>query len=305
MKDLWGDNWKEKRYTRKSQLAFSHKDSVFRTFNPNKPAKYLKDALEISKKHKNTVVEAKNGSNDLKLCLNGEVIAFYSNIFKTIDGKSIPATRLSTFWSDIPWEGISNEGGVKLNNGKKPEKLMRRIIESVTLENDIVLDYHLGSGTTSAVAHKLKRQYIGIEQIQNQIKLSLTRLNNVVNSDSSGISKAVNWQGGGSFTYLELKKYNQTFIDQIEEVKDTESLLQIWEQMKAKSFLNYNIDIQKQDAHIEDFKALELSQQKEHLIELLDKNQLYVNLSSLNDKDFKVSKEEKEVTQDFYQLKKD
>ncbi|MBK7878932.1 MAG: hypothetical protein IPJ83_00010 [Saprospiraceae bacterium] len=74
--------------------------------------------------------------------------------------------------------------------------------------------------------------------------------------------------------------------------------------MKAKSFLNYNVDLQKQEAQIEDFKALNLEEQKQHLVELLDKNQLYVNLSSLNDKDFEVSAEEKKVTQDFYQLKK-
>lgn len=303
LKEIWGENWKEKRYARKSQLALLNKDFVFRTFNPNKPAKYLKDALDKSKKQKNKIIEATSGSSDIKLCLNGEVIAFYSNIFKTIDGESIPATRLSTFWSDIPWEGISNEGGVKLNNGKKPEKLLRRIIESVAFEQDIVLDYHLGSGTTAAVAHKINRQYIGIEQIQNQIDLSLSRLNTVIDGDSSGISKVVDWKGGGSFTYLELKKHNQTFIEQIEEAKDTKALLTIWEQMKAKSFLNYNVDIKKQDEHIEDFKALSLKEQKQHLCELLDKNQLYVNLSSLNDKDFECTDEEKQVTQDFYQIK--
>ena len=75
--------------------------------------------------------------------------------------------------------------------------------------------------------------------------------------------------------------------------------------MKLKSFLNYNVDIQKQDEHINEFKKLKLAQQKEHLIELLDKNQLYVNLSSLNDKDFACTTAEKKVTQDFYQLKKD
>ena len=98
---------------------------------------------------------------------------------------------------------------------------------------------------------------------------------------------------------------NKEFIvEQIEEAKDSKAFLKIWEQIKAKSFLNYNVDIQKQDEHIEEFKKLELAQQKEHLIELLDKNQLYVNLSSINDKDFEVSKDEKEVTNDFYQIKK-
>ena len=74
--------------------------------------------------------------------------------------------------------------------------------------------------------------------------------------------------------------------------------------MKTKSFLSYNVDIQKQEEHIEDFKALTLEEQKKHLVELLDKNQLYVNLSSLKDKDFAISAEEKKATQDFYQLKK-
>ena len=104
--------------------------------------------------------------------------------------------------------------------------------------------------------------------------------------------------------YLELKKYNQAFIEQIEESKTTDELLQIWDQMKGKSFLNYNVDIQKQEAHLEEFKTLSFEEQKQHLCELLDKNQLYVNRSNLEDELFNCSEEEKKVTNDFYQLKK-
>jgi len=209
------------------------------------------------------------------------------------------------FWQDIKTTGaIANERGVQLSDGKKPEKLLHRIIDMTTEEGDIVLDYHSGSGTTAGVAHKMKRQWITIEQIDNQIDLSLNGLNNVIKGDKTGVSELVNWQGGGSFTYLELKKYNQTFIEQIEEAKDSKALLVIWEQMKAKSFLNYNVDMQKQEEHIEEFKKLELSQQKEHLAELLDKNQLYVNLSSINDKDFECTNNEKKTSRDFYQIKK-
>lgn len=182
--------------------------------------------------------------------------------------------------------------------------LLKRIIELTTNPMDLVLDYHVGSGTTVAVAHKLNRQYIGIEQLDYKENDSVIRLKNVINGDSTGISKIIDWQGGGSFVYLELKQYNQTFIEQIGEAKDSETLLQIWEQMKAKSFLNYNVDIKKQDAHLEEFKALSLAEQKQHLCELLDKNQLYVNLSSLNDTDFACTEEEKKVTNDFYQIKK-
>jgi adenine-specific DNA-methyltransferase len=134
--------------------------------------------------------------------------------------------------------------------------------------------------------------------------VAVERLKKVIEGEQGGISKSVNWQGGGSFVYLELKKYNQTFIEQIEEAKDTKALLQIWEQMKAKSFLNYNVDIKKQEEHIEEFKTLTLKEQKQHLCEILDKNQLYVNLSSLEDADFACSDDEKKVTKDFYQIKK-
>jgi len=187
----------------------------------------------------------------------------------------------------------------------KPELLIHNIIKSCTEEDDIVLDYHLGSGTTAAVAHKMNRQYIGIEQIDDVVKNVITyRIDKVIKGENGGVSELTEWKGGGEFVYLELKKYNQTFVEQIEAAIDTKSVLKIWEEMKAKSFLNYNVDIQKQEAHIEEFKALTLAKQKQHLVELLDKNQLYVNLSSLNDKDFSVTAEEKKVTQDFYQLKK-
>ncbi|MBN8648318.1 MAG: hypothetical protein J0L55_10215, partial [Caulobacterales bacterium] len=130
------------------------------------------------------------------------------------------------------------------------------------------------------------------------------RLKNVIAGDESGISKAVSWQGGGSFVYCELKRYNQEFIDQIESAADSKALLKVWQAMKAKSFLNYNVDLKKQDEHLEDFKALKLKDQKALLVSLLDKNQLYVNLSSMNDKGFECSTAEKQVTRDFYQIDK-
>jgi adenine-specific DNA-methyltransferase len=192
---------------------------------------------------------------------------------------------------------------LNFNSYPKPESLIGFLIKAVTEDGDLVLDYHLGSGTTSAVAHKMNRQYIGIEQMDYIETVAVERLKKVIESEQGGISKSVNWQGGGSFIYLELKKYNQSFIEQIEEAKDTKALLQIWEQMKAKSFLNYNVDIKKQDEHLEEFKALSLAEQKQHLCELLDKNQLYVNLSSLNDADFACTEEEKRLNRDFYKMK--
>ncbi len=189
--------------------------------------------------------------------------------------------------------------------GQKPEKLIERILQASSDEGDIILDFHLGTGTTCAVAHKMNRQYIGIEQLDYIEYLTIGRLKNVISGeDQSGISKDIFWKGGGSFTYLELKKYNQTFVDKIQEAKDVKMLLTIWDEMKAKSFMSYNIAIQKQEEHLEEFKQLVFEEQQKLLITLLDKNQLYVNLSSLDDKDFECSEEEVKVTKDFYQLQK-
>jgi adenine-specific DNA-methyltransferase len=103
---------------------------------------------------------------------------------------------------------------------------------------------------------------------------------------------------------MELKKYNQAFIEKIIEAKNPAQLMKIWEDMKEKSFLNYNIDLKKQEEHLAEFSALSLDEQKAHLVEILDKNQLYINLSSINDADFKVSSDEKLITNDFYRLAK-
>jgi adenine-specific DNA-methyltransferase len=252
--------------------------------------------------------------------MNNNVIYYLKEYADVVDNKIFRKVDMNNLWLDyeISSAGISEEGDVKLKRGKKPEGLLKRIIEIGTNdESDIVLDYHLGSGTTAAVAHKMKRQYIGIEQLDYGKNDSTIRLRNVIGKltkesgemfeklqfDQSGISKAVNWQGGGEFVYCELKKYNQSFIEQIEEAETSEQLLSIWEEMKVHSFLNYNVDIKKQDEAIEDFKQLSIETQKQHLCEILNKNQLYVNLSSIDDEDYKVSADDKRLTRDFYEIK--
>lgn len=216
----------------------------------------------------------------------------------------ITKKQYSNFYNfEKEYNNVSKQGGVEFRNGKKPEELLKFLIELFSKEGDLVLDYHLGSGTTSAVCHKLNRRFIGLEQIQNQIDLAINRLSNVINGDETGISKEVNWKGGGEFVYLELKKYNQAFIDKIEITDNIDELLKIWEAMKTKSFLNYNVDIKKQDENIQEFKALNLKEQKQHLVEILDKNQLYTNLSSINDLEFGCDAEEIKITNEFYQTK--
>jgi adenine-specific DNA-methyltransferase len=302
-KKKYGDLWSSIIKVMIEDFAYKNASNVVSVRDPHKPTEKLKELMAKSK-NEEKVIEYQREDGSTMYLYKGGALAFYSNKMQELDGKMEVTELLTDFWNHISWAGIANEGGVKLKNGKKPEKLIKQIIELATNENDIVLDYHIGSGTTTAVAHKLNRQYIGLEQLNYGDNDSVTRMKNVIAGDATGISKAVNWKGGGEFVYLELKKYNQNFIEQIESAKDTKAVLKIWEEMKAKSFLNYNVDLQKQEEHIEEFKALTLAEQKQHLVELLDKNQLYVNLSSLNDIDFAVSADEKKVTQDFYQLKK-
>jgi len=103
---------------------------------------------------------------------------------------------------------VAEEGDVDFRNGKKPERLLKFIIELFTEKKDIILDFHLGSGTTCAVAHKLERPYIGIEQMDYIEDIAGERMKKVVEGEQGGISKAVNWKGGGSFIYAELKEIN-------------------------------------------------------------------------------------------------
>jgi adenine-specific DNA-methyltransferase len=311
-KKKWGEYWKVIRDQMISAFALENPEIVVSIRDPHKPTKELKKLLNQSKKFKDEVLvydktsldQNEEGNGNRGFVINGGALSFFSNKVREIDGKIAPTELLTDFWKDLSWDGIAKEGGVKLKNGKKPERLIKRIVElSTDSENEIVMDFHLGSGTTAAVAHKLGFQYIGIEQLDYGGNDSVVRLKNCIDKDQSGISKIVDWKGGGSFVYLELKKYNQTFIDQIEAAKDTQTILDIWEQMKAKSFLNYNVDIQEQEKHLEEFKADSLKNQKQLLLKLLDLNQLYVNFSSLDDKDFACTVEEKATTKDFYQIK--
>ena len=189
--------------------------------------------------------------------------------------------------------------GEKVFSNPKPLELIKDFVLIGSAQDDIVLDFHAGSGTTAHAVLQLNREDGGERQF-----IICEQMDYVETVTSKRIEKVIQKNNSGDFVYLELKKYNQTFIEQIEEVQDSNALLQVWEQMKTKSFLNYNVDIKKQDEHLEEFKLLSLAEQKQHLCELLDKNQLYVNLSSLNDADFACTEEEKRVTQDFYQLKK-
>ena len=197
--------------------------------------------------------------------------------------------------------------------GQKPETLLERIIDVSTKKGDIVLDYHLGSGTTCAVAHKMGRQYIGIEQMDYIEDIAVERMKKVIGKevkkdgellesaefDNGGISKSVDWQGGGEFIYFELAKYNQAFIDEIAKA-DENTILKCYDEIIDKAFLNYDVEAEKLEKEKDGFKSLSIDNQKEFLISILNKNQLYKNLSEMGDKNLSVDEKDKQLTKDFY-----
>lgn len=211
--------------------------------------------------------------------------------------------KLEDFWLDI--YSTDRYRSEMLNFvGQKPEALIERILSIGTSESDIVLDYHLGSGTTAAVAHKMNRQYIGIEQLDYGENDSVVRLQNVINGDQTGISKSVNWQGGGSFVYLELAKKNETALEQISDCKSLEELTELFDELCSKYFLHYNVRVKefRKEIESERFKQLNLKQQKEMFSRMLDLNQLYVNTDDRHDKNTGLTEDDIAITEDFYQL---
>lgn len=280
-------------------FALKNADKVFRTAAIGGGARKKRiNTIEKSKKHKGKVFVHPNDDIPEFYILNGEGIVFYKTKVFELNGVRLTGSVITDVWTDISWTGIANEGMVILKNGKKPEKLMQRIIDMLTKEGDYVMDYHAGSGTTLAVAHKLKRKYIGIEQLNYKGNDSFVRMKNVVKGDSTGISKDVGWKGGGSFLYAEIMEWNEQYMTDIKEADTSLKLLNIYNKMKKEAFFRYDVDLSKFEE--KEFKKLLLKEQKQVLCECLDKNHLYVNLSEIDDATYKVSTDDKKLNKEFY-----
>ncbi len=281
------------------QYAYNNADNVVSIRDPHKPTDALKRLMQESKKV-DEVLEYKREDGSSGYIYKGGALAFYSNKLQMVDGNLTVTELLSDFWSHISWAGIANEGGVKLKNGKKPEKLIKQIFELSTEAGDIVLDYHLGCGTTCAVAHKMDLKYIGCEQLDYGQNDSVVRLNNVINGDTTGISAAVNWQGGGSFVYCELSKLNQKYVDDIQTAATDADIVTIWQEMLKTGFISCKVNPKDIDMEDVAFTELSIDDKKRFLMELLDKNQLYVNYCDMEDETFAVSDADKAFTNSFY-----
>ncbi len=188
---------------------YKHFNNVFADYNPS-GGTILQIRPEIPQKGLSYIeyipTKGKYAGQLIKTYfLNGRIVAWLKEVVeKKKDGTLIKKQRLSNIWK-FPNAALHLEGGVEFKQSKKPEALIKLIIELATKPGDIVLDSFAGSGTTGAVAHKMGRKWIMVELGEHAKTHIIPRLKRVISGeDQSGISKEVGWKGGGGFKYFEL-----------------------------------------------------------------------------------------------------
>lgn len=280
--------------------------------NPNTGEEYIPPAGRCWRTEETTYLKLLE-DNRIRFGANGtakpQYKAYYSEVKEAGKGKAS-----STIWHDIKqsiiWQEIdANTNATKDQVGlfgesvftnPKPEDLIKRAIELSTDENDIVLDFFMGSATTQAVAMKMNRRFIGFEQMDYIETVSIPRLIKVMQGEQTGISKDVSWQGGGSFVYCELAKLNQKYVDDIQAASTDAEIVAIWQDMLKTGFISCKVDPKDIDLDDIAFTGLSLPDKKRFLMEMLDKNQLYVNYCDMEDETFAISEEDKAFTKSFY-----
>lgn len=164
-----------------------------------------REALRLSRENPVTVQRASRDGKEDFYFLSGKQLAFYKSKVKVVDGEDVAALAASNIWDDLLSNNVHKEGDVSFPKGKKPEALLERILRFTTNPGDLVLDSFGGSGTTAAAAHKMGRRWIVVELGTHCDTHILPRMRSVIDgTDSSGISKAVGWKGGGGFRYYRL-----------------------------------------------------------------------------------------------------
>ena len=220
--------------------------------------------------------------------------------------KNLKGVIVNSWWDDVATNQDANKDlkelfGKNVFDYPKSEDLIKKIIEISTKENDIVLDYHLGSGTTCAVAHKMGRRYIGIEQMNYVEDISVKRLSKVIEGEQTGISKALNWKGGGSFVYCELLENANLIINKINLATEN-NILEVKEEVYSDERIIPYVTREELKKADENFRYLSLEEKKMVLINIVDKNKLYVNYSDIEDETFEITKNDKKFSESFYKI---
>ncbi len=257
----------------------------------NAKFKWTQDKLDDEIKEGTTFV-IKSDEFSMRYIRKGDREVKVSNVFNAECGvtTNIKAT------SEI--KALFANSNTDLFSTPKPEALLKRIIEIATQENDLVLDFFAGSGTTLAVAHKMNRRYIGIEQMDYIENITKERLKKVIEGEQGGISKKLDFKGGGSFVYAELKEVNLGIKKQILNAKSTHECLKIFNDLNER--ILKRADCKNDEINNEKFKELDLNEQKEICYKLLDSNEDYLNLGDINEDAWGIDESTKKYNEIFY-----
>ncbi|ANR62363.1 type III restriction-modification system: methylase [Corynebacterium glutamicum ZL-6] len=252
-----------------------------------------------------TPSKGKNASKKIEVLYKGKqqnMMMFLSDAVSMRDGKYVYQDRVGTLWSDIQYNNLAKEGEVSFLNGKKPEALIQRVLDLTTEPGDLVLDFFLGSGSTAAVAHKMGRRYLGVEQLDYITSVTVPRLEKVLAGEQSGISRAQNWQGGGSFVYVELAEQGEKLMVELQEAGSANEVQRVLQKATAQGLLRTSVLPSDLKSNENEFDELSLIDQKNVVAELIDKNRLYVNASGIEDDDLELDLADIAFTKSFYEV---
>ena len=245
----------------------------------------------------------KNGDIIIKENKDGVFLVYLKDRVK--DGR-----KAKTFWSNPKYDA-SSHGTILLKNifeeklfsYPKSIFLMKDIVSILTNKDDIILDYHAGSGTTAHAVLELNkedggnRKFIMIEQMDYINTVTCPRVQKVMAKENID----------DSFIYCELAKWNETAKEKIISAKNLDELIAFFAEMCDKYFLNYNLKIKEFREKVikeKEFKNLSLDQQKKMFIAMLDNNQMYIPKTEMADKKYGISAEDQKLTKDFYNSQK-
>jgi len=241
-----------------------------------------------------------------------------NRIYFPKNGDGVPALKIfenekKDFFFETILEGVGSLNSAKkeiaeLYNCKedeipfdtpKPALLLQEIFRAVTNKDDIVLDFHAGSGTTAHAILELNkeddgnRKFIMIEQMDYINTVTCPRVQKVMEKENID----------GSFIYFELAKWNGTAKEKILDCESLEALEAFFDEMYERYFLNYNLKIKEFKEKVlkeENFRNLSLDEQKKIFVAMLDNNQMYVNKTEMADKKFGISEKDQNLTNQFY-----
>ncbi|WQS54268.1 site-specific DNA-methyltransferase [Helicobacter pylori] len=239
----------------------------------------------------------KNSNNIIRQLLKlSDAIGETDDFDAKIGLRKIRGDWWGSFYKDMM--NINKEANLVWKAGKKPERLIKDILEIATNENDLVLDFFAGSGTTCAVAHKMKRRYIGIEQMDYIETITKERLKKVIEGEQGGISKKCDFKGGGSFVYAELKEVNLGIKKQILNANSADECLKIFNDLSER-FLK-RADGKMDEIDSEEFQKLDLNEQKRIYCKLFDSNEDYLNLGDIDEDAWEIDEITKKYNEIFY-----